>query len=214
MNVNRGSIREGLKILQQLGLISIKHGDGTRVLDFFQTASIEIVNYLLNDSPLERKKILSDIMEVRKMICTEIVKLAARNASNEDIEELRKQLEETKTGGGLSHPEGKEISEGHEAPEKEDKDYGEIVVKDFEFYENLSKISGNLIYKLMLNTVKPPFKFFKPIFKKLVHSPTDVLETHKKILDAIAARNEKLATEIAEEYLTRTAEFFLNNIDK
>jgi GntR family transcriptional repressor for pyruvate dehydrogenase complex len=191
LRVNRSSLREGLKMLQQLGLVSIRHGDGTRVLDFFQTASIEVVKYLLNDSSLERGKIMSDIMDVRKIICSQVVKLASSAITRHEIEDLRRHADRVRT-------------EAH--------DEAEIIVLDFEFYERLSRIAGNMILNLMLNTVKPPFKVFRPMFSKLVISSQEVWETQTGILDAIEAKDVDTAVSIAEAYLAKSAQYFLDQI--
>jgi GntR family transcriptional repressor for pyruvate dehydrogenase complex len=191
--VNRSSLREGLKMLQQLGLVSIRHGDGTRVLDFFQTASIEVVKYLLNDESIDKMKILSDIMEVRTLVCAQIVKLAARSATRADIKEIRDYVETQK-----------------DLPADE----AEAIYRDFEFYERLSRTAGNLILTLMLNTVKPPFKMLRPMFSKLVISPQEVTGAQLEILDAVERRDEKVASALAEGYLTKTAVYFLEQCAK
>jgi len=191
--VNRSSLREGLKILQQLGLVSIRHGDGTRVLDFFQTASIEVVKYLLNDESIDQVKIMSDIMDVRRIICAQIVRLATRNITRDEIEDIRLQLDAAN------------------AVETDDAD---IIIEDFEFYEKLSKAAGNLILNLMLNTVKPPFKVFKPMFSMLVSSPDEVRETQSRILDAIEAGDEDTAASIVEEYMAKSAVYFIERLSE
>lgn len=193
LKVNRSSLREGLKMLQQIGLVSIRHGDGTRVLDFFRTAGIEVLKYLVNDESIDHVKTMSDIMDVRKLICARIVRLASRNITNEEIEEIRSHLEEMLE----SKP-----------------DESDIIFQDFEFYERLSRAAGNLILNLMLNTVKPPFKVFRPMFSKLVISPEEVLKTQEEILNAIENHDEEKAVSIAEEYLSKGAVYFLDQLEK
>jgi GntR family transcriptional repressor for pyruvate dehydrogenase complex len=193
LKVNRSSLREGLKILQQLGLVSIRHGDGTRVLDFFQTASIEVVKYLLNDESIDQVKIMSDIMDVRRIICAQIVRLATRNITHQEIEDMRLQIDTAS------------------AVETDDAD---IIIQDFEFYEKMSKAAGNLILNLMLNTVKPPFKVFKPMFSMLVSSPDEVRETQSRILDAMEKGDEDGAAAIVDEYMARSAVYFLERLSE
>lgn len=193
LKVNRSSLREGLKILQQLGLVSIRHGDGTRVLDFFQTASIEVVKYLLNDESIDQVKIMSDIMDVRRIICAQIVRLATRHITHDEIEDIRLQID---TANAV------------------ETDEADIIIQDFEFYEKLSKAAGNLILNLMLNTVKPPFKVFKPMFSMLVSSPDEVRETQARILDAMEKGDEDAAASIVEEYMAKSAVYFLERLSE
>src|SRR5262249_9227490 len=46
-DVNRSSIREAMKRLEAWGLVRIRHGGATRVSDFFLSAGLEIVPYLV-----------------------------------------------------------------------------------------------------------------------------------------------------------------------
>ena len=193
LRVNRSSLREGLKMLQQLGLVSIRHGDGTRVLDFFQTASVEVVKYLLRDESLDRLKIFADILEVRNILCLKIVELAAKNATKEEIRAIRKNME------GMR---------------EDDSDESAAINQDFEFYEKLARVAGNMILNLILNTVKPPFKFFKLMFGGLAMPPGDVWDAQDGIMDAIENRDMDKAVLIAEEYFSKTSSHFLLQLKK
>src|SRR5437899_595233 len=47
LGVNRASLREAIKSLEQMGLVRTRQGDGTRVLDYMKTAGIELVSHLI-----------------------------------------------------------------------------------------------------------------------------------------------------------------------
>src|SRR5258706_15497340 len=47
LGVNRASLREAIKSLEQMGLVKTRQGDGTPVLDFMQTAGVELVSHLV-----------------------------------------------------------------------------------------------------------------------------------------------------------------------
>ena len=51
LGVNRASLREAIKALEQMGLVKTRQGDGTRVLDFMQTAGVELVSHLVAGTP-------------------------------------------------------------------------------------------------------------------------------------------------------------------
>ncbi|MFH1437376.1 MAG: GntR family transcriptional regulator [Pseudomonadota bacterium] len=193
LRVNRSSLREGLKLLQQLGLVSIRHGDGTRVLDFFQTASVEVVKYLLHDESLDRLKIFADILEVRTILCLKIVELAAKNSTKDEIRAVRQNVE------SMREP---------------DSDESAAVNQDFEFYEMLARVADNMILTLILNTVKPPFKLFKLMFGGLAMPPGDVWNAQDGILDAIENKDRDKAVSIAGEYFAQTGSHFLHQLKK
>src|SRR2546426_11618877 len=47
LGVNRASLREAIKKLEHIGLVKTRQGEGTRVLDWMQTASLELVRHLV-----------------------------------------------------------------------------------------------------------------------------------------------------------------------
>src|SRR6476620_5824812 len=61
LGVNRASLREAIKALELTGLVRTRQGDGTRVLDFMQTAGIELVSHLLVGSGTPDVDVLSDV---------------------------------------------------------------------------------------------------------------------------------------------------------
>ena len=79
LRVNRGAVREALKRLSQAGLILIQHGGGTRVLDFKQTASLDLLDHLLfrHDGTIDLR-VARSVMEMRAVMAPDIARLAAR----------------------------------------------------------------------------------------------------------------------------------------
>lgn len=190
LKVNRGSLREALKKLQHLGLIRIRQGDGTRVLDFLSTANVDLIKYLFVESPIDRHKLLTDLMEVRTHICTLIVKLAARRADRQDLEDLRETVREMRA-------------------RKDELDRTHALQFDFQFYERLAQLSGNYILSLTFNSVKPPFWMFRPVLVKLVPAMATMFETQEAILTAMLQDDEEDAVEMTRTWLERGAELFL-----
>ena len=47
LGVNRGAVREALKRLAQRGLVQIQQGGGTRVLDYRQSAGLDLLGALM-----------------------------------------------------------------------------------------------------------------------------------------------------------------------
>ncbi len=190
LKVNRGSLREALKKLQHLGLIRIRQGDGTRVLDFLSNANVDLIKYLFLESPLDRHKLLTDLMEVRTHTCTLIVRLATERASRHDIEKLRDLVQQKRDASdGIGR--------------------GEALLFDFEFYEKLAQLSGNIILSLTINSVKPPFFMFRPVLVKLVPALELMFETHEAIIEAMLRGDADAAVEISRSWLERGADLFL-----
>lgn len=91
--VNRHVVREALKRLEQMGLVQVAQGGGTRVLDFRRTAGLDLLGLLAKHAGehaehggLEDVKVLSfwfSVLEVRMAQIREIVRLCTARASAE-----------------------------------------------------------------------------------------------------------------------------------
>src|SRR3954452_12800427 len=88
LGVNRASLREAIKSLEHMGLVKTRQGDGTRVLDFMQTAGLELVSHLIPGDGSLHLDILNDVLEFRRWSGRETARLAADKATADDIKRL------------------------------------------------------------------------------------------------------------------------------
>ena len=101
LGVGRTSVREALRILEVMNLIEIRAGNG-----IFVKESIVVPSRLLNLTELfQGDEYLSDLMEARELIESQIAFLAAESATPEDIADL-----EAIVGRQLSYIENGESS--------------------------------------------------------------------------------------------------------
>lgn len=80
-NTNRGAIREALKQLEQLGIITIQPG-GVRVLPK-EEATLEILDHLLSLDGYPNPKLMDDYLQVFKMICVMSAAQTVERANDE-----------------------------------------------------------------------------------------------------------------------------------
>src|SRR5436309_8358864 len=79
LEVNMASAREALKRLEQLRLVEVRHGDGTRVLDWRRSGCLEALVLRGGiDQPFVR-----DLFEARRLLLVEAARLAAVRRSDE-----------------------------------------------------------------------------------------------------------------------------------
>jgi GntR family transcriptional repressor for pyruvate dehydrogenase complex len=95
--VSRGSVREALKQLDQLGLLDIRHGDGAAVRPL-EDASLDVVSHLLVLPGGPGVELVGQLLEVHEILMTSAVELAVRNASESELVRARSLL------NGLSDP--------------------------------------------------------------------------------------------------------------
>ncbi len=88
LGVNRGSVREALKKLEQLGLVSTRRGDGSRVRPLHE-ASIEVVRHLLRVNGGINRPLLEQLLDVNEMLLSGASYLSVVRGSDESLERAR-----------------------------------------------------------------------------------------------------------------------------
>ena len=178
LGVSRVSIREALQMLASLGLLEKRHGGGTYVREY----SGEIfLNPLLPVLVLDKPDILH-VLEYRKIMEKGIVPLVVKRAGSAEIEELES---------------------AYQAMVEYKNNSRAFAEADLSFHLVVAKITGNPVL-MKVNTV------ITDILKVSMYGIVDSLGTwdglhyHRRILDAIKARDGELAETLMEEHIERT----------
>src|SRR5207248_274970 len=129
LGVNRASLREAIKKLEHMGLVKTRQGDGTRVLDWMQTAGLELVRHLVERGSPD---ILRDVLEFRTIYGREVARLAAERATPADLARLEALAEQAT----------------REVPPEE------LLRLDLDFYVGMADASRNQVFKLLINTIR------------------------------------------------------------
>jgi DNA-binding FadR family transcriptional regulator len=90
---SRGMVREALKLLEQLGVVAIGHGVGSRVRP---EEDWELLDPALFDALLEAgqaRRLLAECVELARAAATEAAALAAERATPEALERIRAAVE-------------------------------------------------------------------------------------------------------------------------
>ncbi len=162
LGVSRTPIREALRRLEQENLIK-ESGKGSVVLGITE-------------------KDLDDIFTIRRQIEGLAAKMAAQNATEEQISQLKEALE---------------LQEFYLSKENSE----EIKSMDNRFHETLYMISGSVtFYNILLSLHKKIQKYRKASIQRRSRAAESVLE-HKKIYAAIQARDGESAMKYALEHI-------------
>jgi len=164
LKVGRSSVREALRALELLGLISTRRGEGTFIQDHSAHRLVEILAFFI----LRNQKSKKDLLEARKLIEVVVIRLAAERINDDEIEYL------------------KDIIERSEVKLKR----GELPVEeDYLFHEKIALASkNNLLYKIW----KPIVEYGKTILEESLERtgrPEISIIEHKNILQALKERN-------------------------
>lgn len=176
LNVTRATLREALKKLEQLKLVVIRQGKGIIVEDF-RNASIDLIFSLLVINGEIDLKILENIMEARQLFGSDVARLAARRADKKDVDQMKSLMEKMTAT----------------------KDPAESQQLDFEFFHLLALASKNMVYILLMNTIKTIHDRHLDIFLPLSSHQNMALK--KDILKAVINGDEAKAAEKTREFL-------------
>jgi DNA-binding FadR family transcriptional regulator len=191
LGVNRASLREAIKSLEHMGLVKTRQGDGTRVLDFMQTAGVELVSHLIPGDGTPNLDVLTDVLDFRRWFGREVSRLAAERASAEDVKKL----------------EG--IAEQASDPQL---DMNELLKVDFEFYVAMAHVGRNRVMQLLINTIRSAVLSYAPFFAQFNPPALAVRKHHRDLIKAIATKDGDAASKIADGYLRKGTDQFLATV--
>jgi DNA-binding FadR family transcriptional regulator len=185
LGVNRASLREAIKSLEHMGLVKTRQGDGTRVLDFMQTAGVELVSHLIVGDGAPNLQILLDVLDFRRWFGRETARLAAERATADDLKKLE------------------QVAEKAADPAV---DVNELLKLDFEFYVLLTHAAKNRVMQLLINTIRAAVLSYAPFFAQFYPPAATVRKHHKDLLKSVAQKDAEGSAKLADAYMKRAIE--------
>ena len=181
LSVSRPTLREAMRSLMTMGLIEIRAGDGTYLND-----SVKLVSEHFKNTHLLNRFSFSELIDTRLLLETQMAKLAAQNAIEEDLEALEAAYD--KMAACL---------------ETSALDFHNM---DMEFHIAVANCSKNRFMKEMLSAVEE----LLVLVNVSIPSGRDIREqsiaSSRRIVDAIEARDGELAGKLMYEHIADTGE--------
>jgi len=133
MGVNRHVVREAVKRLEQIGLVKVVQGGRTTVLDFRQSAGLDLLALLAEHAEAVEAflPLLTGVLEMRAGIGVDVARLCAQRASGD----LRAELLEISEDLAC-------VAQG-----------AELLALDQHFWQRVLDGAGNLAYQLAFNSL-------------------------------------------------------------
>lgn len=170
LSVSRNSVREGLRILEIIGVISSQHGIGNYIADHFDKTLVQVMTMMY---ALE-KMTYNEIKEFRYAVEFQALVLAMDNISAEQTEMLKHHL--------------------HILENSDDED--EKVHSDKMIHYTIVEASGNrLVIANYLALTKIMDSFIREMRSKIMQSeenPEDFQQTHRHLVEAICDNDLEL----------------------
>lgn len=185
LQVGASSVREALKQLQVMGIITIKQGEGTFVSEKVGIDSLSsYIGYLLD---LKKPDILY-LIEARKIIERGTVALAAERASEDEINKLSNIIQRMK-----------EIVN----------DPKEFAIENVNFHLTVAEASKNPILPIIFNSVYDLFMKEQQVVAKVLNLKSQSIEDHTNICKAIKNSNVNKAIKEMEKHLNHVKKAIL-----
>lgn len=181
LSLGRSAVREALKVLEVLGMIDIRPGQGMYISNNENNFFIIPLSWsmFLNGSQVD------SIIEVRNVLEVKAAQLAAKQDDPDKLNRLHE----------ISH-------RMHKAYIQED--YEEFLKGDLEFHGCIAECSGNPVIFSMLQTIRNLMKYVSGTGMVEESQLHDIYEEHQRVYGFIIAHDSDLAAKAMEEHMERS----------
>jgi GntR family transcriptional repressor for pyruvate dehydrogenase complex len=161
LGVNMASLREGIKRLEQLRLVDVKHGDAMRVQDWRGNAGLDVLAYAVTVDPA----LTGALFEARRLLLVEAARLAAARRTPEHERALA------------------ELADAFVAAP----DDATAQMVDLAFMATVIDAAGNLVFTLILNSIRELYLGHLDRFVPIVTGREELAPLYRRTARAIAA---------------------------
>jgi GntR family transcriptional repressor for pyruvate dehydrogenase complex len=159
LKVSRGSLRQVLKMLEIMGVVSQRVGDGTYLNAAAPAILAEPMEFLLLLDGIS----FEELMDARLIVEPEITARAASRATPEQVESLHRSLIRMEESGG---------------------NHAELIEGDLEFHRIIFQMAANRVCSLMFSIVHESLHSLMQLTSQMVDLEHTVL-LHRRIYNAI-----------------------------
>jgi DNA-binding FadR family transcriptional regulator len=173
LGVNMASVREALGRLEQLRLVEVRHGDATRVRDWRRDGGLEALAVLgASDAST-----IAALFEARRLLLAEAARLAAERRTDDQASALL------------------QLATGFESAP----DLGSALSADWEFMATVVEAAGNLVFQLIMNSVRELYLPHAELFAGIVADRERLGPLYRGAAAAIRDRRGAAAARVIAE---------------
>lgn len=188
LRVNRNAVREGLKRLEQAGLIAIQQGGPTRVLDFRRTAGLELIGTLLvrGDGSIATD-VVRGLVELRSVLAPAVGRFAAERRTEENIAAIRGIVGEMRDAAG---------------------DTSRLARLALDFWGPVVGATKNVAFELAFNSLSLSYGAVVDQLSHVMEEEASATGDYAALAEAIARGDGSAAAELASSITARGARAF------
>ncbi|HRX58757.1 MAG TPA: FadR/GntR family transcriptional regulator [Eubacteriales bacterium] len=171
LGVSRSLVNLAILDLESMGFLRIVPRQGTFVADYKTQSTPQMLLSLMMNGTADNTgaDLFISMLETRRLLESECARLAAKNASEEDLEKLSSILEEMRTAASPA-----DFSDGN-----------------FRFHRALMAASGNIVYAMIFQSFQKVVLFYVTRYFTTKERIRLSLEQHEALLAALKARDEE-----------------------
>jgi len=172
LNVNRATVREALRKLENLDLIEIRHGDGLYAKNYLESGNLDLIKAAFDMD--EHKEIMSNLLEARRYIVPQVAYVAAQRRTATDLRELKEVISQ------------KDLS---------------MLERDIKVHQIIARATHNLVCTIGLNYFNQIFHDYGYLYFDDERNAERSRVFHRDIYEAIKAKKPREARRIMHDVL-------------
>ncbi len=148
LGVNRGAVREAIKRLQQAGLVAVRQGGNSLVLDYLAEGGLELLpNLLLHADGRVNGTVVRSVMAMRSSLAPDIAAAAARKGGTRLADELDALLRDMQAAS---------------------KNLPALQKLALEFWKKLVERGGNIAFRLAFNSMNKTYSQVQTVLAQVL----------------------------------------------
>jgi len=171
-NVNRTTLREALRKLENLELLEIRHGDGVYAKNFLESGNLDLVKAAISMD--EDNVTLFNVLEARRFVVPGMAYLAAQRRTTADLDELEQVI---------FH---QDLT---------------MLERDIKVHQMIARATHNMLCTIFLNFFNQLFREYGYLYfddeRNIEYSRT----FHREIFEAISNQQAEVARRIMQDVL-------------
>jgi DNA-binding FadR family transcriptional regulator len=192
--VNRNAVREGLKRLEQAGLVAIQQGGPTRVLDFRRTAGLELIaSLVIRPDGSIATDVVRGVVELRSVLAPAVGRFAAERRAREDVAAVEEVVRAMDGAAG---------------------DVPRLMRLALDFWKCVVAGTKNVAFQLAFNSLEISYGAVLEPLRALMADEVSSTADYAALSDAIRARDGDRAATVSTKITARGARAFESMLDQ
>jgi GntR family transcriptional repressor for pyruvate dehydrogenase complex len=166
-NVNRTTLREALRKLENLELLEIRHGDGVYAKNFLESSNMDLIKAASVTGEINQT--ILNLLEVRRIVVPEMASLAAQRRTATDLIEFE------------------QVTFHQELT---------MLERDIKVHQLIARYTHNLVYTIMLNFFNQFIREYGYLYFDNENNIQRTRKFHRELFEAIKSQDASEARSV------------------